>query len=101
MYYLLVILLGLIALSIAWLCLRPTRVPPAQRIFYGRAIYAHRCASANLHKLQKDFAAWVRQREGAHALVVYPEWIREYVADSPVPSIPCLTNPLSKDWRRR
>jgi len=100
MYYLLSILFGLIVLSVILLRLRLIRPPSIRGIFYGRAIFAHTCAAANLQELQRDLNAGVRRRGGASATIIYPESIAEYVIDSPVPLIPYLTGPYTKGWKR-
>lgn len=87
MYHLLAIF-GLIVLSILLLLLRLIRLRPVRGIFYGQATFVHRCAIANFQVLLKDFNDGVRKRDGASALVILPEWIREYVADSRCPRVP-------------
>lgn len=96
MYYLLAILFGLIVLFMLLLHLRPTRLPPVRGILHGQASSAHVCAAINNHALKADFLAGVRKREGRSAPIVYPEWIKECVTDSPVLLTPRLTNPYSK-----
>lgn len=96
MYHLFAILFGLIVLSVLLLRMRPIRLPPVQGFIFGRAAFAHRCAIANYQKLLEDFNSGVYKQKGASTVVVYPEWIREYVTDLPMFSIPCQINPFPK-----
>lgn len=92
----LAIFFGLIVLSVLLLRLCPIRPPPVRETFYGRATFAHACATANLQALRRDFAAGVRKLEGASTPVIYPEWFTQYVTGSPVLSIPFLTSPYRR-----
>lgn len=80
MYYLLAILLGLVALSILLPRLRFIPPLPARGAFDGKARYAHRCATATLQAVRKDFATWARGSGESPAVVTYPSWVIEYVA---------------------
>ena len=100
MYYLPAILLGLVALSMLSLRMRPIRLPPVHGTIFGRAAFIHRCAIVNFQKLLEDFNAGIHKQKGGSVAVIYPEWIRECVAYSPVSSIPGVTNTLPKGWRR-
>jgi len=85
MYYLLGILFGLVVLSVLLLHLRLIRLPPVRGVFYERAAFAHRCAVANFQILLKEFNAGTRKRDGASVVIVYPEWVMEYVIGSRFP----------------
>lgn len=85
MYHLLAILFGLVVLSVLLLHLRPLRLPPVRGVFYERAAFAHRCAVANFQTLLKEFNAGIRKRDGPSVVIIYPEWVREYVTSSRSP----------------
>ena len=85
MYLLLAILFGLVVLFVLLLYQLPIRLPPVRGVFYERAAFAHRCAIANFQILLKEFNAGIRRRDGESVVIIYPELVREYVADSRFP----------------